>query len=281
MKRKYFVLTLLAVISFTTPGHAEPLTVVNLNTWGVPFAVWDTWRYSAAMNAIEEISPDVVVLEEVFTGKGSRGFESEMYPYEAKGPHKITKLLNSGIKILSKYPIEREEKFTYNNCLKDDCLSGKGALLVVIDLPSGKKLNVVGTHLNARGDDSVRISQLDQLTSFIAENKEPGAETLLSSDFNFNPTSPAYAYYLKNMKMHDVWDTLHPGDPGITYNSHENFYAYEYCTRTNFPLNDERIDYMWTEEASKILPKLSKIIFNQAPLYSDHYGLYSEFEILD
>jgi endonuclease/exonuclease/phosphatase family metal-dependent hydrolase len=225
-------------------SFALTFNVVSFNTWGVPFAVKDTWRYAAAMKQIETLSPDFVFLEELFSGKGRRAFQSEMYPYVVNGPHAFPKIVPGGIRLLSKYPVLRSAKMHYKGCLADDCLSKKGALLAVVELPDGQRLNLVGTHLNARGDDSVRINQLDQLKNFIEEFAEPTAPILISGDFNYNPDSTAYAYSIEHLGVKDAWTAIHAAsDPGITYDTVNNPYAHDYCIQHNFPLTQERIDF--------------------------------------
>src|SRR5664279_4590112 len=94
-------------------AQAEKVKVLIYNTWGVPIATWDTWRYQAAMKAIEELNPDVVVLSEVFSAKGKHRFKDSQYPYHADGPNWFPRLLSSGTRILSKFPIDLHAILTY------------------------------------------------------------------------------------------------------------------------------------------------------------------------
>ena len=59
---------------------AGSFTVVEFNTWGVPLAVKDTFRYAFAMERLEELDPDFIVLSEVFTARAKRAFHSAKYP---------------------------------------------------------------------------------------------------------------------------------------------------------------------------------------------------------
>jgi endonuclease/exonuclease/phosphatase family metal-dependent hydrolase len=275
---------------FAVHAQAETkLTVAAFNTWGVPLAVWDTWRYGEAMQHLEKMSPDLIVLEEVFTKKGKNGYASYDYPYVAHGPGALPRLTGSGLKILSKYPIERIATLVYRSCLKDDCLSRKGALLTLIELPDGQRLNLVATHLNARGDDTTRIDQLNQLRDFIAYYAEHDTPVLIVGDFNFNPSSGAYQYLMEQLKqvtpapISDLWATTHDAsDPGYTNDSINNTYAHDYNVRTNFPLTQERIDYQLTTQlgnSKRLVPISSKLFFNEKPFYSDHYGVWGEYAI--
>ena len=261
-----------------------PFSMVSFNTWGVPFAVKDTFRYAAAMREIEKLAPDFVFLEEVFSHKGRRGFHSELFPYEVNGPRALPKLVSSGLRLLSKYPVVRSAKMAFADCVKDDCLSKKGALLALVELPDGKKVNLVGTHLNARGDETIRVAQINQLKSFIDEFAEPGYPTLISGDFNYSPLSPEYTYGLKTFDVKDAWTEVHGDqDLGLTYDSDLNEYAHDYCLQHNFPLVKERIDLLLIQSAEqlKLQPVNSRLIFNEKPYYSDHFGLFATFTLTE
>lgn len=292
---KSFVLGCLAaillIISQLTAHAAEEqrLSVAAFNTWGVPIAVWDTWRYGEAMKKLNEMSPDFILLEEVFSAKGRKNFHSENYPYEARGPRAFPRIVNSGLRILSKHPIERTATLVYRACKKDDCLSRKGAVLAVIKLPTGQSLNLVLTHLNARGEDDTRMDQLDQLGEFISYYGEPNSPVLLAGDFNFNDNTVAYDFLMKRIQSFtseptlDLWTQTHgKDDPGYTCDSINNVYARTYNERTNFPLSKDRIDYQFTTRLGSgpsLVPTASKIFFNEAPYYSDHYGLWGEYVV--
>ena len=268
--RNYCSLTkaiLIIFFSLTQTALAEsfPFSVVSFNTWGVPFAVKDTFRYGEAMSAIELQNPDFVFLEEVFSPKGQKNFHSEVYPFEVNGPHAFPRLTSGGIRLLSKYPVVRSAKMAFWNCEKDDCLSKKGALLALIQFPSGKLLNLVGTHLNARGTDETRKAQIDQLKLFVDEFAEPGAPVLMSGDFNYNEFSPLYSYGLDQLQMKDAWRESHAlCDAGITYDTFLNQYAHDYSLRYGFPLTQERIDFVLVRpgESTNLKVLSSDVIFN-------------------
>jgi endonuclease/exonuclease/phosphatase family metal-dependent hydrolase len=255
--------------------------VVQFNTWGVPLAVKDTYRYAFAMEKLEELGPDFIVLNEVFSAKGKRAFHSFLYPFEANGPKAFPKLVSSGLRILSKHPILRTDRVEFCTCKGDDCLSRKGALLVLIALPDGTRINLLATHLNARGGDPVRIRQLEEITELLRRSADPEAPIVFSGDFNFEPGSAPYHWLEQNLGFRDIWQETHPADePGYTYDAFENPYAHDYAIRTHFPLTKERIDLILHRDGARfsVTPKSSRIVLNERPWYSDHYGLLAEFE---
>lgn len=274
------------------PAFAQTeLSIVAFNTWGVPFAAKDrrrdipdserlspSERYERAMKEITALRPDLVVLSEVFTAKGKKRFKNDkVYPYRVDGPGAFPKLISSGLRILSRYPIEGYATLVYKGCKKDDCFSRKGALLAVVRLPSGKRVNVVATHLNARGEDDIRESQILQLHNFVRYYREPDAPVLIAGDFNFDPASGVYSKMLSLLRVEDTWTRLHnASEPGYTSDCETNYYARDYFERYHFPIARERIDYLLTDR----LPALeSRLILNTGMLYSDHYGLFARYSL--
>ena len=260
-------------------AQAEKLKVLTYNTWGVPVAVWDTWRYQAAMKAIEELNPDIVILSEVFSAKGKHDFKSAQYPYYADGPNWFPRLLSSGTRILSKYPIEKHAILTYHACKSPDCFSRKGADFVLVTLPSGKKVNIVSTHLDSSNDEAVDDSQLHQLMIFSDYYEDKTSPTIFAGDMNFNPQSNQYQYARKNLNVDDSWEETHSAsEPGITYDGFDNHYAHDYAVKTKTEIFKGRIDYLF--HRGNVIAVSTELEFNdEAHLFSDHYGLLGEFEI--
>jgi endonuclease/exonuclease/phosphatase family metal-dependent hydrolase len=260
-------------------AHAEKLKVMIYNTWGVPISAWDTWRFKESMKEIERLNPDIVLLSEMFTAKAKHKFKSKQYPYHADGANWFPRLVGSGLRILSKYPIDLHAILTYNACESTDCLSRKGANLVTVTLPSGKKLNVVGTHLNADGGEASRIDQLKQLNIFSDWYEDKTAPTIIAGDFNFNPLSNEYQYARQSMQVSDAWEDTHSSsDAGFTYDCYENHYAHDYTLKTGGRLFKSRIDYIFLRGNIKTM---STTLEMNTPdnTFSDHYAIMGEFEI--
>ena len=279
-KPGWFVSLLVLIQSFTiVSANAEKIKVLTFNTWGVPLEVWDTWRYAAAMRAIEKLNPDFVVLDEVFSLKGKKAYQSYLYPYMANGPRMFPKLSSGGTRILSKYPFDSVASLVYQHCASSDCLSRKGAAIVTVTLPSGKILNLAGTHLDSGGTDDLRTDQLRQLKIFTDYYADPKAPLLIAGDFNCGPKSSTYQYAREQMQLSDSWTETHPAtDLGLTYDSYQNHYAHDYEIKTHDLMIVDRIDFMFHQGAIK--PVSTEVIFNtEDSLYSDHYGILAEFEI--
>ena len=176
----------------------------------------------------------------------------------------------------------KAERIEFCHCKGDDCLSRKGALLVILQLPDGTQVNLVATHLNARGGDPIRIDQLEQIRELIRIHANPEAPLILAGDLNFQPSSEPYSWMLRTLGVEDAWANTHPAsEPGYTYDAFENPYAHDYAIRTHFPLSKERIDFQMFRAGTRnsIRAVETRLILNERPWYSDHYGLYAQFDI--
>ncbi|NDG85051.1 MAG: hypothetical protein EBX52_08450 [Proteobacteria bacterium] len=267
---------------FAQQALAFPLKVIQLNTWGVPLMVEDTFRYGEAMRQIEARAPDVVMLEEVFSKKGKHAFHSEAYPYDADGPRAFPKLVSSGVRILSRYPIVHTAQTVFRKCNGTDCLSRKGALLAVIELPGGWHVNLVATHLDSSERVNIHLSQLAQIRTLIEREGDADAPLVLGGDLNFKEDSIEYPYAMKMLQATDAWRTVHPGaETGYTDDSFENRYGHDYALKLKSPFSRGRIDYVLSRNSGSrhITPIQASVIFNEEPLLSDHYGVEASFEI--
>ncbi|MBU6154340.1 MAG: endonuclease/exonuclease/phosphatase family protein [Bdellovibrionales bacterium] len=263
-------------------AQAEPLKIIQFNTWGVPLAVKDTFRYWEAMEAMEGREPDLIVLQEIFSRKGKGAFRSSRYPYEIRGPLGFPRPISSGIRILSKHPVVSSAQVSFCRCTGADCFSKKGAVIAILRLPSGNHLNVVNTHLDAGPSDSVRISQMEQIKGLIETYGDPHAPMIIAGDFNLSDRSEAYGKMMEYFGAGDVWRQTHDSsESGYTYDAYENRYARDYSIKTNSPLIKERIDYVLyrSGKSAFVRPLRSEILFRSEPLYSDHYGIEATFEL--
>jgi endonuclease/exonuclease/phosphatase family metal-dependent hydrolase len=272
------VFTTIVLIALAGPANAESIKVLTYNTWGVPFTAWDTWRYDSAMQTINHLDPDVVVLTEVFTPKGRSQFKSKRFPYRVDGPRLGGRLVGSGLRVLSKFPILNYATLKYRACKGSDCFSRKGAALVTVALSNNKKVNVVATHLDA-SDRNARLSQLKQLHRFTEWFEDESSPTIIAGDMNFGPKSSEYQFTLSQLMVDDGWVKTHGAeDPGYTYDCENNHYAREYSKRTGEPMIRKRLDYLFHKGA--IFPIQTELQLNREEnLFSDHFGLMGTYEL--
>jgi endonuclease/exonuclease/phosphatase family metal-dependent hydrolase len=100
------------------------------------------------------------------------------------------KIIDSGLIILSKYPIVSTEfhPFSWYRGVASDSLAEKGWLSAIIRLPQGK-INVICTHLQASYSakmENVGASK-KQLKEIFRSNLKPKYPTIIAGDFNMSP----------------------------------------------------------------------------------------------
>lgn len=106
---------------------------------------------------------------------------------------KSVKLANSGIFIVSKYPIIYQFEHTFQSaCDGYDCNAAKGALYCRI-LKNNNIINIIGTHLQAWNSDKcvqTRLLQAQELNKFVSNLRIPRDEPIIvAGDFNVDQHS--------------------------------------------------------------------------------------------
>lgn len=159
---------------------------------------------AAQLNALPY---DIVVLQEAFDRSCNRKLKKllhEKYPYcigpaNQKGGFKIS----SGVMIFSRYPLKWLGEVDFETCEKEDCMARKGGLLVEADV-QGRRLQILGTHMEAGGSDALKTSQLVELGGLLDRFAESGVPQLACGDFNIaSDNSRLYPYILYLLKAED------------------------------------------------------------------------------
>ena len=116
------------------------------------------------------------------------------YKYIVSGevPGVLTRIcLDSGLLLISKFPIVKYDAMTYTTTHGIDRIYGKGALYGLVNIGRGRHIHVFLTHLQATytllatpADEAVRKKQMAQLRKFIEKNAVDGGPSLAFGDFN-------------------------------------------------------------------------------------------------
>ncbi len=210
-------------------GYAQstPKDTLDLLTWNVfmrPRAYfWDnqTQRSEYIAEFLNKNQVDVVALQEVFGRKTARFFRKalqETYPYQY-GPGKVGFMkFNSGVMILSKYPMVEYTIKKYGNCNGIDCMAKKSAVFVTLE-KNGKKFQVVGTHLQASkgyANALIRTAQMKTISKLANAYKIKDAPQIFMGDFNVIKDFKYYPDMLLNLNAIDgpiVSDVKCSSDP--------------------------------------------------------------------
>ena len=167
------------------------LKILSWNIYMLPPLIKFTGKLKRAKHIaafLKDSDYDIIVFQEAFHRKArkhiSKGLK-ESFPYQL-GPanrKKISIKLNSGIWIWSKIPLEELGTIQFNNCVNENCMARKGALLA--QGKHGKHtFQVLGTHLDSGGRQKERNKQCEQIKAFLDKHKKDKIPQFVCGDFN-------------------------------------------------------------------------------------------------
>ncbi|KAF4655893.1 sphingomyelin phosphodiesterase 3, neutral membrane (neutral sphingomyelinase II) [Perkinsus olseni] len=168
-----------------------------------------------------------------------------------------TKFLDSGLVIMSRWPILMEKFSRFTVATGEDALASKGALGVVLD--RGKDvIIVVTTHLDAGHDPDVKLAQLKVVVDVVAylerECSSRGlrvAAAAMTGDWNIDGTGRDSGASAKDVwQMHADKESLprapsYEGDWGDL--SDESLAKYGVTSDQDVPSCPKRLDYLWVK----------------------------------
>jgi endonuclease/exonuclease/phosphatase family metal-dependent hydrolase len=170
-------------------------------------------RASKIVQTLKHSDYDVLCLQEAFIKKIERRLRidlQEQYPYFANLPvyKKLWKAVNSGIVVMSRYPIVYAQGIIYDAAVGIDRTGQKGALLVELEV-NGKAVQVVCTHLQSgsgKRSQAIRDRQYAQIYERLLKPFErPGVPQILAGDLNTEQRdSSRYKRMLCSLRMKDT-----------------------------------------------------------------------------
>jgi endonuclease/exonuclease/phosphatase family metal-dependent hydrolase len=222
------------------PRNAAGLSVMTYNVKALPWPA--AWERGPALTAIGQgmadmrelkSQPQVVLLQEAFTDDAKAIARQAGYRHIAIGPQQAPaaaaplgegfaaaarwdrgelseSLLDSGLVILSDYPIVRSRNFAFPRgaCAGFDCLAAKGAMIAWVAVPDAPRpIAIINTHLNSRRSthvaskraDQAYVWQVDAVRRFISENIDQDTPVIFGGDFNAGQAPQRLAALAKPM----------------------------------------------------------------------------------
>lgn len=167
----FILAILISCITFSRASYSKipflnqspNIKIMSLNVAQLPWPLGIKDR-SKRMNEVTKLlknmaeKPDIVCFQEAFTSTVRSIVKKnlkDVYPYIYPDTRIGRKLfgVNSGLMILSKYPIEKKLLYTYKNHLGDGNFTRKGVMGIKVNLNDGLPLYVFTTHMQAGRSD--------------------------------------------------------------------------------------------------------------------------------
>ena len=196
---RFLIFTLLSLATCFEVDAQDSVRVLTWNVQMLPRLVKPNGKKKRARAIVEELRKrdyDMIVFQELFYAPSRKivvkGL-AECYPYHTSVLNKkaLTLKSNGGVMLFSRHPIRDVVEIRFKQRMGMDRFSRKGALLANIDL-GGKKIQVIGTHLQAFGDQEILYSQYRQLAKeLLKPNEKTGIPQLVCGDFNTLKSIPA------------------------------------------------------------------------------------------
>lgn len=180
------------------PAQKDTLKIVSWNIYMLPAITrfskeigkaYKVPRAKAIAEVMKQQDYDIIVWQETFNNTARRMLKNqlkELYPYQY-GPanhRKVTFVTNSGITIFSKFPLTYIDEIRYSECEGIDCWARKGALMLGGEW-NGHPFQIIGTHLQAGGPDSIRAGQMKEIKHLLLRRyQKNGVPVFICGDMN-------------------------------------------------------------------------------------------------
>lgn len=272
---------LLFVLSFS--AFAQEIKVLTWNTFLIP-PPWNMTKQSERADVMNSILPslghDIMFFQEAFYDKQRnkliKGL-AKTHPYSAvpKKGRKLKQIQDSGLFVVSKFPMTVLDQVIFKNCAKADCMSSKSAILVEVTLPSGKQAQMINTHLQAWDEPKtveIRKKQFEQIKEMMKKHQKPGVPQILIGDLNVDGKEGAGTEYPLSLELMEMTSSPLEGPLAGT-----NGFSTEGCFKKPGGDKEEWLDHFWlktngseaTITSKKVLPIVGQLECGECPL-SDH-----------
>ena len=194
----------------------DTLKVLSYNIYALPLVASKiSERLAELPNHLKGY--DVILLQEAFSSDRAGMLQqlAAEYPYQThvpKIPYRGLNVFDSGVLIISRYPIVATADFIYPDCTGSDCFADKGVIYAEV-IKDGKAYHVTSTHtasFDTAEARALRQVQFQQIRTLV-DNQNPAAfdAVLMGGDMNVNKLlwPQDYAQMLSNLNATDPVST--------------------------------------------------------------------------
>lgn len=157
---------------------------------------------------------DIVNVQEDFNYNKNLYNSGNCHPYRTQTKGGVP--FGDGLNTLSKFPVSRLQRISWNNCTGADCLTPKGFTYSRLEIAKNVFVDLYNVHANAYNHISAaeaRRKNIIQLSEFISTHSK-GEAVIVMGDLNAH-----YGYYYDNIQnllnansLTDAWLTLMHND---------------------------------------------------------------------
>lgn len=285
----HFILTSFIPVFSSAQKADSSLKILSWNIYMLPHR----WIHTGQIERSKEIAKalkneesDIIVFSEAFEDKSRQiiydGLK-ERFPYQSGKPEKNVKWkTNSGLWIISKYPLCEIKHIFFRESKGMDRFACKGALLIESE-KNGIRFQVIGTHLQSdlKGRDvrAVRLSQFEQIRNELLEPyKAKGLPQFLAGDLNTIASD--------SINHHKMLTTLNLNEANLCG---DHCFSYDYGNNDVIkedPQDPQLIDYiLFRAEGLKIAGETSVKVFRNKwdtghSDLSDHFAIAGNFKLI-
>lgn len=257
--------------------QAENLKILSWNIYMLPWLSWFNGNgHRAKVIGEELVNSDyqIIVFQEAFSIKCRKIIKkrlSEKYPYQY-GPcnNSLSSLRsNSGLWVLSKFPLTQLKTIQFKESKTFDSFARKGAALFEGEF-NGKRFQLLATHLQSSTMQDVRDKQYKEISDLLADYYTADVPQILCGDFNTDMSEKTeYETMIHTLNADN--GSLN-GDTQVTCDDAKNTFSKQNS-------KGKVIDYVLTRNTSQIASIDRRILeFYHADAgyksnLSDHYAL--------
>jgi sphingomyelin phosphodiesterase len=210
----YFVLISSITLGF---GQAQQIKILSWNIFMIPPTIFKSCQCERApliSATVKNWDADVIIFQEAFQKKVRLmiwDLIKDKYPYETGVPKSGFLKVHSGVWMVSKYPIEKQESIVYKSKKGSDGFAKKGATFIEVNM-NGKRFQVIGTHVQSGSKyQDIRYIQFKQLIDELGNKYlNPNIPQFIGGDLNTD-----YQFqdlYKEMIRILDVMGVKHTGE---------------------------------------------------------------------
>lgn len=178
----------------------KALKILSWNIYMLPRFVKHTGKRKRAREIVKKLVEsdyDIFVFQEAFHGDARRILKrglKEKYPYMIGPANRKPWWVrtSSGVWIVSKIPLKELEAWEYSECSDFvNCMARKGVLMVEGEW-NGQTFQLLGTHIQAGGPDSTKLSQYTEMRAVADRHKKEGVPQIMAGDYNMCNVCTSY-----------------------------------------------------------------------------------------